>query len=85
MAKNNVDGVYSDDPKKNKDAKKIGRISFDDLIKQDLKVTIQSLGWRDSGGFLPGMHDICSVAYWYQTIPAVPFPPLPDRDSLEII
>ena len=38
MAKNNVDGVYSDDPRKNKDAKKIGRISFDDLIKQDLKV-----------------------------------------------
>lgn len=38
MAKNNVDGVYSDDPRKNPDAKKIGRISFDDLIKQDLKV-----------------------------------------------
>ena len=38
MAKNNVDGVYSDDPRKNPDAKKIGRISFDDLIKQDLRV-----------------------------------------------
>jgi uridylate kinase len=38
MAKNGVDGVYSDDPRKNPDAKKIGRISFDDLIKQGLKV-----------------------------------------------
>ncbi|MBX9696219.1 MAG: UMP kinase [Cyanobacteria bacterium] len=38
MAKNNVDGVYSDDPRINPDAKKIWRISFDDLIKQGLKV-----------------------------------------------
>jgi hypothetical protein len=54
-------------------------------FKEDLKVTIQALGWRDGGRFLPGMHDICSVAYWYQTIPSAPFPQLPDRDSLEII
>ncbi len=38
MAKNNVDGIYSDDPRINPDAKKIWRISFDDLIKQGLKV-----------------------------------------------
>ncbi|MGD9680849.1 MAG: UMP kinase [Candidatus Obscuribacterales bacterium] len=38
MAKNNVDGVYSDDPRKNPDAKKIGRISFDDLITRRLGV-----------------------------------------------
>jgi len=24
--------------------------------------------------------DICSVAYWYQTLPGLPFPPLPPRD-----
>ena len=54
-------------------------------FKEDFKVTIQALGWRDGGRFLPGMHDICSVAYWYQTIPAVKFPELPDCDSLEII
>ncbi len=54
-------------------------------FKDNLKVTIQALGWRDGGRFLPGMHDICSVAYWYQTIPAAPFPELPDRDLLEII
>lgn len=23
--------------------------------------------------------DVCSTAYWYQTLPTVPFPPLPDR------
>lgn len=38
MAKNNVDGIYSDDPRKNPDAKKIHAISFDELIKQGLKV-----------------------------------------------
>ena len=54
-------------------------------FKEDLKVTIQALGWRDGGRFLPGMHDICSVAFWYQTIPAAAFPELPNRDSLEII
>lgn len=54
-------------------------------FKEDLKVTIQALGWRDGGRYLPGTHDICSVAFWYQTLPAAEFPKLPDRDSLEII
>ena len=54
-------------------------------IQDNLKVTIQALGWRDGGRYLPGMHDICSVAYWYQTLPAAPFPQLPSRDELEII
>ncbi|HEY9786332.1 MAG TPA: UMP kinase [Candidatus Obscuribacterales bacterium] len=38
MAKNNVDGVYDDDPKKNPHAKKIERISFENFIRQGLKV-----------------------------------------------
>lgn len=38
MAKNGVDGVFDDDPRKNPHAKKITRISFDDLIRQQLKV-----------------------------------------------
>ncbi|MCC6977360.1 MAG: UMP kinase [Candidatus Melainabacteria bacterium] len=38
MAKNGVDGVYDDDPRKNPHAKKIERISFEDLIRQGLKV-----------------------------------------------
>lgn len=25
--------------------------------------------------------DLCSVAYWYQTLPSAPFPPLPERDA----
>jgi D-arabinan exo alpha-(1,3)/(1,5)-arabinofuranosidase (non-reducing end) len=54
-------------------------------FEDDLKVTIQALGWRDGGRFLPGMHDVCSVAYWYQTIPAAKFPALPSRDELEIV
>ena len=52
---------------------------------QDLRVTIQALGWRQGGRYLPLQDDIASVAYWYQTLPAAPFPALPDRDYLEII
>ncbi|MBN1918416.1 MAG: DUF2961 domain-containing protein [Verrucomicrobia bacterium] len=54
-------------------------------FKKDLKVTIQALGWRSGGRYLPGQHEISSVAYWYQTLPAAPFPKLPDRDGLEIV
>ena len=51
----------------------------------DLRVTIQALGWRDDGRYLPLQDDISSVAFWYQTLPSEPFPPLPDKDYLEII
>jgi hypothetical protein len=51
----------------------------------DLRVDLQVLGWRSEGRFHPGQHDMCSVAYWYQTLPAAPFPPLPDRDALEVV
>jgi hypothetical protein len=54
-------------------------------FEQDLRVTIQALGWRDGGRYLPLQDDIASVAYWYQTLPTKPFPPLPDKDYLEII
>jgi hypothetical protein len=58
-------------------------------FKRDLRVTIQALGWRGDprrgAEFLPLQDDIASVAYWYQTIPAAPFPPLPDRDYLQIV
>ncbi len=52
---------------------------------QDLRVTIQALGWRGEGRYLPGQHDICSVAFWYQALPTAPFPPLPDRDGMEVL
>jgi hypothetical protein len=54
-------------------------------FKKDLRVTIQALGWRADGRYLPLQDDIASVAFWYQTHPAQPFPPLPSRDYLEII
>jgi hypothetical protein len=54
-------------------------------FEKDLKVTIQALGWRDGRRYLPLQDDIASVAYWYQTLPAAPFPQLPDKDYLEII
>ncbi|HLS20383.1 MAG TPA: UMP kinase [Bacillota bacterium] len=38
MAKNNVDGVYSDDPKINKDAQKYDELSFMDMLNEGLGV-----------------------------------------------
>ena len=54
-------------------------------FQEDIRVTIQALGWRSYRRYLPLQDDIASVAYWYQTLPTVPFPALPDRDSLEVI
>lgn len=51
---------------------------------KDLRVTIQALGWRKDGRYLPLQDDIASVAFWYQTLPTAPFPPLPDKDGLEV-
>ncbi len=38
MAKNGVDGVYTDDPNINPEAKKLENISYDEIIKNGLKV-----------------------------------------------
>ncbi len=54
-------------------------------FKQDLRITIQALGWRSDRRYLPLQDDLASVAYWYQTLPGQKFPALPDRDYLEII
>ena len=54
-------------------------------FQSDLRVTIQALGWRSGGRYLPLQDDISSVAFWYQTLPHAPFPVLPDKDALEII
>lgn len=50
----------------------------------DLRVTIQALGWRSGGRYLPLQDDIASVAFWYQTLPTAAFPALPDKDYLEV-
>jgi hypothetical protein len=52
-------------------------------FEQDLKVTIQALGWQSGGRYLPLQDDIASVAFWYQKEPHKPFPKLPSRDELE--
>jgi len=49
----------------------------------DLRVTIQALGWRGGGTYLPLTDDISSVAFWYQTEPHAAFPKLPSKDQLE--
>jgi hypothetical protein len=54
-------------------------------FQQDLRVTIQALGWRDGGQYLPLKDDIASVAFWYQTLPTAPFPALPDKEYLEVV
>lgn len=50
-----------------------------------LRVTIQALGWRKGGRYLPLQDDIASTVWWYQTEPHGPFPVLPDADGLEVI
>ncbi|MDX2110528.1 MAG: glycoside hydrolase family 172 protein [Verrucomicrobiota bacterium] len=52
---------------------------------QEIRVTIQALGWRSGGRYLPMQDDIASVSYWYQNLPTAPFPALPGKDYLEII
>ena len=52
---------------------------------QDLKVTMQAIGWRSENRYLPLQDDISSVAYWYQTEPHIEFPKLGDRNALEVI
>ena len=54
-------------------------------FEEELNVTIQALGWRSGGRYLPLQDDIASVAYWYQTLPTAPFTKLPTKDELEVI
>lgn len=50
---------------------------------QDLRVTIQDLGWRDNGRYLQQHSDIATTCFWYQTEPHAAFPKFPGRDELE--
>ncbi|MDR0796178.1 MAG: DUF2961 domain-containing protein [Tannerella sp.] len=52
---------------------------------RDLKVTIQDLGWRHGGRYLPQKSDISSVVFWYQSEPHITFPKLPPWQVLEVI
>jgi hypothetical protein len=53
-------------------------------FEKSLKVTIQALGWRHDGRYMPLQDDIASTVFWYQTGPTNPFPKLPSRDELEV-
>jgi len=53
-------------------------------FENDLRVTIQDLGWHHDGRYLPQQSDIASVAFWYQAEPHAPFPKLPTKDELEV-
>jgi len=55
-------------------------------FQQEMRVTIQALGWRSGSDrrYLPLQDDIASVAFWYQTLPTAPFPPLPDEAGLDV-
>jgi hypothetical protein len=44
---------------------------------QDLKVTIQDLGWWPNGKYQPLDDDFASTAFWYQKEPHAPFPKFP--------
>ncbi len=46
-------------------------------FKEDLKVTMQALGWWPNRKFEPLTDDIASVAYWYQSEPHGVFPVFP--------
>ncbi|MCT1398999.1 hypothetical protein AK95_33200 [Paenibacillus sp. LC231] len=54
-------------------------------FQSDLRVTIQDLGWRSGGRYLPQQSDIASTAFWYQAEPHAPFPELPGNDEREVI
>jgi hypothetical protein len=54
-------------------------------FQQNIRVSVQALGWRSGGRYLPLQDDIGSTAFWYQTLPTGRFQALPERDYLEII
>lgn len=54
-------------------------------FKENLRITIQALGWRSEGRYLVLQDDISSVAYWYSDTLDDEYPPFPDANALEII
>ncbi|HIU48115.1 MAG TPA: DUF2961 domain-containing protein [Candidatus Avimonoglobus intestinipullorum] len=54
-------------------------------FEQDIRVTIQALGWRSGWRYLPLQDDLSSVCFWYQDTICDTFPQFPDANALEII
>lgn len=53
-------------------------------FENDIRVTVQALGWRKNGLYLPLQDDISSVAYFYCDHLENTPPALPDKEMLEI-
>jgi len=53
-------------------------------FEKDLRITMQDLGWRHDGRYLPQKSDIASVVYWYQAEPHANFPKIPVWQDLEV-
>jgi len=53
-------------------------------FESDLKVTIQDLGWKQAGRYLPQKSDIASTCFWYQSEPHARFPKFPAWQKLEV-
>lgn len=53
-------------------------------FEKDLRVTIQDLGWRAGGRYLPQKSDLSSVAFWYQAEPHNKFPSMASWEELEV-
>ena len=54
-------------------------------FEEDLRVTVQALGWRSGKRYLPLQDDISAVAYWYSDNLDDVYMPFPDKNDLEII
>ena len=83
-------GFYSLDPSKTgTHLSRVGQYRWHIMdpvrFESDLKITIQSLGWKSDRTYLPLEDDLSSVAYWYQTEPHNPFPTLPVKEKLMIV
>jgi hypothetical protein len=53
-------------------------------FEHDLRVTVQALGWRSGGRYLPLHDDIASTAWWYAADPEGIEGPALDRDLMEV-
>jgi hypothetical protein len=50
-------------------------------FSENLRVTVQALGWKPGRKYLPLSDDIASVAYWYQLEPHLKFPLFPSKSA----
>ena len=54
-------------------------------FKEDIRLTIQALGWRSGRRYLPLQDDVSCVAYFYLDKPSCKLPKLGSFDDLELI